>query len=127
MTGIDTIDHLPSDQAVEAAFELLIERSERQRHTAYLGQVCAVLLRDLRRTENAYMNARLMWRAGYRPERTHGDAWTLYSRSGGEPHILVIENDDWVCSCPAGRSAHWAAALMIAIEVAGDIDANCRF
>lgn len=115
MTAIGTIPtYIPSDQAVEAALEWHIDMVARQLATPV--ERSASELATLRRHENAYMTARLVWRVGIRPDRTEGGAWVLPSRSGGGYHIITRTRGVWGCCCRAGATMHWAIALMVAVE-----------
>jgi hypothetical protein len=75
------------------------------------------------RIANANARALEQWRAGVRPEPLANGGWLLPSKSDGAPHIIT-KSGDWVCTCAAGSSDHWAKSLIVAIEmVADELDA----
>lgn len=106
------------DALVGAALErLAAENAQSARTARYAG------LKDdakfFQRACNAYVRALEEWLAGTRPTRTEGGNYLLPSRSGGAAHLLTLDGD-WVCSCASGQAIHWASALIIGMEVAGD-------
>lgn len=67
------------------------------------------------RAANAYSRALQRWNEGVRPNRLEGGRWMLPSQRTGEaPHILSLDGD-WVCTCQAGQSDHWAKMLVVAV------------
>lgn len=106
----------PFDAAIEAALERLAqENADHARTTASKTDRAY-----FRRATTAYTNALIEWRRGVRPEVLASGARVLPSRRTGEaPHIVTMDGD-WVCSCKAHASMHWAIALVIGIEVALD-------
>ncbi len=107
---------LTSEAAVMAALERLAdENAGHARVARRAGETEDA--RYFQRAANAYLRAAEEWRKGVRPERTTAGGWRLPSRSDGQPHLLTMDGD-WVCSCKAGASMHWASALIIGMEVA---------
>lgn len=106
------------EAATCAALERLAEENARSARTAR-AQGLKDDARFFQRAANAYLNALTQWQAGIRPERTPSGGWLLPSRTDGQPHRLTMEGD-WICTCKAGKSMHWAKALIIGIEVASD-------
>ena len=78
--------------------------------------------RDYQRAANAASRALVQFRAGVRPESLGTNKWLLPSQRGKNeaPHILTLEAGQWICTCSAGATAHWALALIIAQETAAD-------
>ena len=106
----------PLDQAIEAALERLAQENSQHAATAETKTDRAYF----RRATTAYTNALIEYRRGIRPEVLASGARVLPSRRAGEaPHIVAMDGD-WVCSCKAHASMHWAIALVIGIEVALD-------
>lgn len=110
----------PLDAAVEGALERLAgEHSAAARLAVVSGDKQHAT--EERRQTTAYTNALIQYRAGVRPELLASGAWLLPSRRPGEaPHIVRMDGD-WICSCPASFSMHWPIALVIGLEVAGDM------
>jgi hypothetical protein len=106
------------DAAVAAALERLAAENAQSARTARQAG-----LKDdakfFQRAANAFVRALEEWTAGIRPTRTASGNWLLPSRSGGAAHLLALDGD-WICTCQAGESMHWAKALVIALEVAED-------
>lgn len=106
------------DAIVAAALERLAAENAQSARTAR-----AAGIKDdakfFQRAANSYTRALEEWQAGTRPTRTAAGGWLLPSRSGGAAHLLTLDGD-WMCSCAAGESMHWAKALVIGVEVAGD-------
>jgi hypothetical protein len=71
------------------------------------------------RNANAYAKALTYYLTGTRPTPTD-TGWMLPSQRQGEPPHLLIKDGDWVCTCAAGESMHWAKALIVGIEVGYD-------
>ncbi len=111
---------MASEAAVYAALERLAEenartaRQARERHDADDA-------RFFQRAANAYVKALRLYRDGVRPEQLPSGQWTLPSQRQGEPAHLLFKDGDWVCTCAAGASMHWASALIIGIELATDL------
>lgn len=75
------------------------------------------------RASTAYTNGLREWQAGIRPERLPNGSYFLPSSSGREGHVLFFKDSIWECSCSAGKALHWPAAMMIAVELAGEFAA----
>ncbi len=107
-----------ADRFVVAALERLAEaEATAAQHARARGEKDEA--RYFQREANAYTRALSAWLAGLRPTPTpHG--WLLPSQRPGEPPHKLTLDGDWVCTCPAGATAHWAKALIIGIEVAHD-------
>lgn len=71
------------------------------------------------RAANANVKALEMWRAGMRPELLSSGRYLLPSRTDGTPHLLM-KDGDWVCTCAAGVSDHWAKMILVAMEAVCD-------
>lgn len=110
----------PLDAAVEGALERLAgEHSAAARLAVASGDKGHAT--EERRQTTAFTNALIQYRAGVRPELLASGAWLLPSRRAGEaPHIVRMDGD-WTCSCVAHDSMHWPIALVIGLEVAGDM------
>lgn len=108
----------PIDAAIEGALERLAAD-----HAQYARSARAGGEKDdakhFQRAANAYTKALLYYRNGVRPEQT-ARGWMLPSQRPGEPPHLLHMDGDWICTCAAGASLHWASALIIGIEVAMD-------
>ena len=113
---------LAIDGAVAAALERLAETeasAARAARTATLPEDA----KFFQRSANAYTKALCYWLAGVRPERT-ANGYVLPSQRPGEaPHKLTLDGD-WICTCAAGQSMHWAKALVVGLEVAQDDQAR---
>ncbi len=108
----------PFDGVVAAALERLASENAQSARTArQAGEKEDAAF--FQRAANAYTRALEAWNAGTRPTRTTAGNWLLPSRTGGAAHLLTMDGD-WICSCQAGESMHWAKALIIGLEVAGD-------
>lgn len=106
----------PVEAAVEGALERLSIDNGQHAATADTKEDRAFF----RRATTAFTNALIQYRAGVRPALLASGAWLLPSRRAGEaPHIVRMDGD-WTCSCRAGHQAHWATAMLIAIEVSHD-------
>lgn len=108
----------PVEQAVMGALErLATQEAASARAARAAGE--SEDARFFQRAANAYTKALCYYRGGIRPEPTpHG--YTLPSQRAGEPPHLLTMDGDWVCTCAAGATMHWAKALVIGIEVAYD-------
>lgn len=109
----------PIDAAVMGALERLADESSQAMRLARAdGDKAGGTF--WQRAATSYTNALIEYRKGVRPELLASGAWLLPSRRAYEaPHIVRMDGD-WVCSCKAGASMHWAVALIIGIEVAHD-------
>jgi hypothetical protein len=106
----------PVELAVEGALEQLAIDNSRQAVTATDKADRAYF----RRAATSYGNALIEYKAGVRPEPLASGAWLLPSRRPGEaPHIVRLDGD-WICSCKAQSSMHWAIALIVGIEQANE-------
>lgn len=108
----------PVEQAVMGALERL---AGQEAAAARLARTAGEPedARFFQRSANAYAKALRHYQRGIRPEPAPS-GYTLPSQRDGEaPHLLVMDGD-WVCTCPAGASAHWAKALVVGIETAFD-------
>jgi hypothetical protein len=106
------------EQAVCGALERLAHQeaaSARTAHAAHLKDDAAFF----QRAANAYAKALSFYRTGLRPTPTATGYLLPSQRTGEAPHLLT-KDGDWICSCPAGESMHWAKALIIGIEVGYD-------
>jgi hypothetical protein len=117
---------LTSEQTVLAELaRLAAEHGEFARTARAEG--LKVAAKDFQRAANAYANAASDYAAGVRPEALPNGAWLLPShRPGQSAHILTKapyneeHAGEWVCTCASGAAIHWASAMLIGIEVAGD-------
>lgn len=120
-----------TDQAVAAALEQLAEREAMAARHARTRARCPKLTEEQReeirketsffqRAANAYTKALLYWTDGIRPERTEAGNYLLPSQRAGEPPHLLAMQGDWICTCAAGATAHWAKMLIIGLEAAHD-------
>lgn len=76
------------------------------------------------RAANAFVKALGLYRVGLRPDPTDRGGWLLPSQRPGEPPHLLRMDGDWVCTCVAGTTMHWATAMMIGIEAGQDCPAQ---
>lgn len=73
------------------------------------------------RNANAYTKALVLWQAGIRPASLPSGSYILPSQRTDEPgHLLTRGDYDWVCTCEAGESMHWAKAMIVGLEASGD-------
>lgn len=107
----------------QAQAALVAATTDEERADAELALVEAdAEARFFQRAANSYAKALKLWRAGVRPEQTSGGAWVLPSSRKGEPdHILTRVAGELGCCCSAGKSWHWAKALLVAIELAEEM------
>lgn len=108
----------PVERMVMSALEKL---AEQEAAAARLARTAGESedTRLFQRSANAYAKALGYYQRGIRPEPTP-NGYTLPSQRAGEaPHLLTMDGD-WVCTCPAGATAHWAKALVVGIETAFD-------
>lgn len=106
------------DALVAAALERMAAENAQSARTARAAKLTDDA-KFFQRAANAFVRALEEWTAGTRPTRTPSGGWLLPSRSGGAAHLLSLDGD-WMCSCAAGESMHWAKALVIGMEVASD-------
>lgn len=71
------------------------------------------------RIANANARGLEQWEAGIRPQLLASGGWMLPSKSDGCPHIIT-KDGGWICCCAARDQAHWATAILEAIESVGD-------
>src|SRR5262245_50996859 len=103
-----------TDLAILAALDRLAEEQER---TAKLSGD----LQPFGRCATAYRNAAKYYRQGVRPFLRCDGRYQLRG-PGGDKHIVTMTPNAMPgCTCQAGRSPHWATALIIGIEVASDV------
>jgi hypothetical protein len=104
--------------AVMAALERLAEENARSARQAR-ERNDKEEAKFFQRGANAFSKALMYFQQGLRPEPTpHG--WMLPSQRIGEPAHLLTLSGDWLCTCAAGQSIHWASALVIGYEIASD-------
>lgn len=106
------------DLAVVAALERLAEIEARAARLART-RGDAKEAGFFQRAANAYAKALGFWLTGLRPTKTPNGYLLPSQRPGEAPHKLHFSGD-WLCTCPAGESMHWAKALLIGMEVAQD-------
>jgi hypothetical protein len=97
-------------EAIRYANEVLTSRANGDKAAA----------KEAQRTANAFSKALLYWNEGIRPEMTEAGNWLLPSQRPGEPPHLLHKNGDWCCTCQSGAAIHWAAAMVIGVEMAYD-------
>lgn len=110
--------HPTFDAIVASALERLAAENAQSARTARAAGEKGDA-RFFQRAANSYTRALEEWTAGTRPTRTPSGGWLLPSRSGGAAHLLTLDGD-WMCSCASSDQMHWAKALIIGLEVAGD-------
>lgn len=103
----------PVEAAVEGALERLAESHQRSAETADTAEA----RRYFRRWAGAFRKALLLYREGLRPEQLASGAWLVPSATRAIVHAV---NKDGACSCEAGTSGCWHAALVTGIEVGFD-------
>lgn len=107
-----------SETAVCAALERMAEETaQHARVSRAAGEKDDA--KFFQRASNAYAKALGFYQNGLRPVQTER-GWMLPSQRAGEPPHLLHKDGDWVCCCPSGEHIHWASALIIGLEIAGD-------
>jgi len=110
---------LPADAYVIGALERLAETEAMAARAARAAKLPDDA-KFFQRAANAYGRALCHFLAGVRPTRTPNGYILPSQRPGEAPHKLTFDGD-WMCSCAAGESMHWAKALLIGLEVAADM------
>lgn len=106
------------ETAIIGALERLAHHEAQSARTARLvGEKADAAF--FQRSANAYAKALSFYRTGLRPEPT-ATGWLLPSQRAGEPPHLLTKDGDWICTCQAGESMHWAKALIVGMEVGYD-------
>jgi hypothetical protein len=106
----------PIDAAIEGALERLAFDNAQQAECADKADRAF-----FRRSATSFVNALIEYRKGVRPDRLSSRAYLLPSRRPGEaPHLVTLDGNEWMCSCRAGKAAHWPIAMIVGMEVAND-------
>ena len=103
----------PVEAAIEGALERLGEQHQRSAETAENAET----RRFFRRWAGAFRKALLAYRDGVRPDRLNSGAWLVPSATRAIVHQV---SKDGGCSCEAGASGCWHAALVAGVEVGYD-------